>query len=267
MHDHHGTTAVRELAGITCGDQAAGQRRTQAADTFLGGARADAFVVADGDLFGRQAHDLVGHTHRDGDGGNFVLEQTGGQSGSGFLLAGGTVLVHGVATDVVTLGHLFSRLQHVPVDFGLVFHEPGVGHHVGVHLLLHAGNGFHTTGHIHITLVGNDALRRRGNGLQAAGTKAVDGHAGHGDRAACAQGNLAGDVGTGGTFRCGAAHDDVVHLGGVNTGALDGVLHGVTTQRGAMGHVESTLPALGERRAGGGDNNCGCHGDSLILCA
>jgi hypothetical protein len=39
----------------------------------------------------------------------------------------------------------------------------------------------------------------------------------------------------------------------------DGVLHGVAAQRGAMGHVEGALPALGQRRAGGGNDNCGCH--------
>jgi len=43
---------------------------------------------------------------------------------------------------------------------------------------------------------------------------------------------------------------------GIDPGALDGRLDGVAAQRRAVGHVESALPALGERRAGGGDDHC-----------
>ena len=35
-------------------------------------------------------------------------------------------------------------------------------------------------------------------------------------------------------------------------------------QRGAVGHVEGTLPALGEWRAGGGNDDGVGHGNSLI---
>jgi hypothetical protein len=35
----------------------------------------------------------------------------------------------------------------------------------------------------------------------------------------------------------------------------NGVLHGVATQGGAVGHVESALPAFGQGGAGGGNDN------------
>ena len=69
---------------------------------------ADTFVVADGDLFGHQAHDLIGYAHGDGDGDDFVLEQAFFQRGGGTLLAGGAVFVHGGATDVVPFGDVFG---------------------------------------------------------------------------------------------------------------------------------------------------------------
>ena len=134
-----------------------------------------------------------------------------------------------------------------------------------VHFLASAGNGFHTTGHINVAFVGNDALRSGGNGLQAGRAETVDGHARHVDGAASTQGDLAGDVGAGSAFGGGTAHDDVVHFTGFDAGALDGVLHGVAAEGGAVGHVEGTFPALGQRGTGGRNNNCGCHGDSLIL--
>ena len=53
----------------------------------------------------------------------------------------------------------------------------------------------------------------------------------------------------------------------LNASALNGMLNRVARQRGAVGHVEGTLPALGQGGACGRNNNCRCHGDSLILCA
>jgi len=105
-----------------------------------------------------------------------------------------------------------------------------------------AGDRLHATGHIHIALAGDHALGSGGNGLQAGGAKAVDGHARHSDRTAGTQGDLAGNVGAGRAFRRGTAHDDVVHLAGLNACALNGVLDRVAAQGGAMGHVESALP-------------------------
>ena len=50
---------------------------------------------------------------------------------------------------------------------------------------------------------------------------------------------------------------------GVDAGALDRGLHGVAAERGAVRHVEGALPALGERRAGGRDDDGLGHGRLL----
>jgi hypothetical protein len=39
----------------------------------------------------------------------------------------------------------------------------------------------------------------------------------------------------------------------------------VAAEGSAMGHVESTFPALGERGAGGGNDNGGCHDELLKI--
>ena len=177
----------------------------------------------------------------------------------------GKAAVHALAVDLVALGHLLGGLQHVPVDLGLVLHQPGIGHHVGVHFLLHARDAFNTTGHVDVALARNDALRGQRDGLQAGRAEAVDCHARGGNGQAGAQSGLAGDVGAGGAFGVGAAHDDVVDFGALNAGALDGMFDRVATQCGAMGHVERALPALGERGAGGGNDNGGCHDELLKI--
>jgi hypothetical protein len=105
-------------------------------------------------------------------------------------------------------------------------------------------------------IAGDHSLGSGGNGLQAGGAKAVDGHARHSDRTAGTQGDLAGNVGTGRAFRRATAHDDVVHLAGLNACALDGVLDYVAAHGCAMGHVESALPGLGQWRACGRNDNC-----------
>jgi hypothetical protein len=181
--DHHaGAAAVGELAGVAGRDQAAGNGRADAADAFLGGAGADAFVVLDRDFLGAQAHHRVGHAGQHGDRCDLVLEAAGFQRGGGLLLAGCAVLVHGVAADVVALGDLLGRLQHVPVDLGLVLHEPGVGQHVLVGFVLHARDALDAAGHVHLAFARDDALRGGGDGLQARGAEAVDRHARGGDR-------------------------------------------------------------------------------------
>jgi hypothetical protein len=176
--------------------------------------------LLDRDLLRDQAHDLVGHAHGHGDGRDFGVQQPAAWRGAGLLLAGRAVFVHGVAGDAVALGHLFGGLQHAPVDLGLFLLQHRVEGHVHVHLLLHAGNALHPTGHVHLAFTGDDALRGQGDGLQARGAEAVDGHARDGDGAAGGQRDLARDVHAGGAFGVGAAHDHVFHLGGVDAGAL-----------------------------------------------
>ena len=98
-----------------------------------------------------------------------------------------------------------------------------------VHFLLNTRDAFDTSSHIHRTFAGNDALRGQGNRLQTRRTKAVDGHARHGDGQSAFQGNLARDVGARGALGVGATHDHVLHLSGINAGAGHGMLHRVAT--------------------------------------
>src|SRR6202008_3674310 len=61
--------------------------------------------------------------------------------------------------------------------------------------------------------------------------------------------------GAGRALGVGAAHEDVLDLAALDAGALDRRLDGVAAQLGAVRHVEGTLPALAERRAGGGNDD------------
>ena len=123
---------------------------------------------------------------------------------------------------------------------------------MGIHLLLDAGNALDAAGNINVSLAGDHALRRQCNGLQAGRAKAVDRHARDCDGAAGAQGDLAGDIGAGRAFGRRAAHDHVIDFGGFDAGAGHGVLNGMAAEGCAVRHVESALPAFGQRGAGGG---------------
>ena len=263
-HHHAGARAVAELAGVAGGDQPAGQRGFDAADAFLGRAFACALVLGANHFLGAQAHHRVGDAGHHGDGCDLVVELARRLRRHGLLLAAGAVFVHRVATDVVAFGHLLGGLQHAPVDGRHLGFEVGVFQHVQVHLLLHATDALHTAGDEHIGLAGNDALRGQRDGLQARRAEAIHGHARGGDGAAGHQRDLAADVHAGGAFGVGAAHDDVVDGGKVDAGTFNGVLDRVAAERGAMGHVEGTLPALGKRRAGGGNDHGGSHGLLLV---
>ena len=70
-----------------------------------------------------------------------------------------------------------------------------------------------------------------------------------------AQRDLARDVAAGRALGRRAAHDHVVDLGRRDAGALHRGLDRVAAQRRAVGHVEGALPALGQRRAGGGNDH------------
>src|SRR5690606_17412493 len=194
-----------ELAGVAGRNQTTGQRRPDAADAFLGGALARAFVLAAGDLSRAQAAHRIGHTHGDGDGGDFVVELARGLRSTGLLLAGGAVFVHDVAADAVALGHLLGGLQHAPIDLGLPGEQRRILDHVHVHFLLDTGDALHAAGDEGGAFSGDDALRRQGDGLQARRTETVHRHAADADRATGHQRDLARDVHAGGAFGVGAA--------------------------------------------------------------
>ena len=265
VHHHAGAGAIGKLAGVAGGHGAARQAGAQAGHGFQRRAFTQAFVLADGDLLRDEAQCLVGNAGGDGDGRNLGIEQAGSLGRAGLLLAGGAVGVHGVAADAVALGHDLGRLQHVEVNVGAVLIQPAVLEHVLVHFLLHAGDAFQAASHIDTALTCNDALRGQRNALQAGGTVTVHGHAGHVVRQAGADHDLACDVGAGGALGQGAAHDHVFHLGRVNARALDGVLHHMAAERGAVGQVEGAPPALGQRGACGGYDDGGCHGGVLLV--
>ena len=122
--------------------------------------------------------------------------------------------------------------------------------------MLDTGNAFNAASDEDVGLAGNDALRCQRDRLQAGGAKAVHGHAGNSDRAAGTQGDLACNVVARCAFGVGTAHDHVIDFTSLNAGAGNSVLHGMAAQRSAMRHVESALPAFGQRGAGGGNNYC-----------
>jgi len=99
--------------------------------------------------------------------GAISIEKPCGLCCAGLLLACRTVFVHGLPTDAVALGHLLGRLQHAPINGGLLAQKFRVLNHVLIDLLLHARDALDATGHIHMALTGNDALRRQRDGLQA----------------------------------------------------------------------------------------------------
>ena len=253
--DHTSACAIGKLRGIASRHHTTGHGWFDAGDALFGGAVTQALVSADRDLFGHHAHDLVNHASLHRDGCNFIVELASSLGRTGFLLAGRTVLVHDVTTDVVALGHLLGGLQHVPVNLGLLFVERGVHQHVLVHFLLHTRDALHATGHIHIAFTCDNPLRRQCNGLQTRRAKTIDGEAAHGDGAIGHQSDLTRDVGAGRALGVGATHDDVLDMGGVNAGTGDGVFDRVATQGGTVGHVESPAPAFGQRCASGGDDD------------
>jgi hypothetical protein len=141
-----------------------------------------------------------------------------------------------------------------------VLDQPRVGDHVLVGLVLHARDRLDAAGDDDVVLAGDDALRRGRDRLQPARAEAVDRHPARRDREPRAQRDLPCDVAAGRALGSRAAHDDVVDLGGVELGALDRRLDGVAAERRSVRHVEGAFPALGERSAGGGNDDGGGHG-------
>ena len=261
VHQNADGRSVAELAGVAGGDRPTRRHRPDLADPFQRGVGADAFIGGNGHfLAGDMAARLVHHAHHGGHGDDLVGELARGLRGRGALLAAGAVGILVLPGNAITLGHLLSRLQHVPVDLGLDFLHGRIAPHMHIDLVLHTGNAFDTTGHHHRRLVDNDAMRRHGDRLQPRGAEAVDRDTTRGDRQSCAQCRNAGHIPAGGAFQQRSAEDHVLHLGGIDARALNCVLDRMRSQRGRVGHVEGTLPALGQAGAGCGDNGNVGHG-------
>src|SRR5258708_866507 len=66
------------------------------------------------------------------------------------------VLILRFLGNVISLGHLFGGLQHVPVQRRLVLNEPGIAAHVRVGFVLHAGDALDAPGDDHRHSLGHD---------------------------------------------------------------------------------------------------------------
>ena len=140
-------------------------------------------------------------------------------------MAGQSEGVRLLAAYVVMLGHAFGGQPHGEVRVGIVVDKPGVGtDFVATH-----GNHAHGLGSTRQDDFGSstaNALSGHGDGLQAGGAKAVDGHGRGGDGEAGAQSGDTGYVHSLLGFRHGTAQDYVldffwVELGDVGECALD----------------------------------------------
>ena len=76
------------------------------------------------------------------------------ERGLGALLRPRAVLVLHVARDLVALGDLLGRLQHRPVDFGLVLDEPRILEMQLVSVVLHERDRFDSAGDENVVLAG-----------------------------------------------------------------------------------------------------------------
>ena len=206
---------------------------------------------------------LVGHGHRGRAGHDLVGVDAGLLRGLGAALALGREAVLRLAADAVARGHDVGGLDHGHVQGGLVLDQPGVQAGVaGIGGAARADlrDAFDTASDQRRRAVGHDLAGSAGNGLQSRGAEAADGLAGHRKRQAGADRDLAADVAAGRAFGIAGAHDDVLEHLGVHARALDGGLDGERRQRGAGRDVEFAAVRLGQRRAGGGNDDGFAHG-------
>src|SRR5690606_1861968 len=120
---------------------------------------------------------------------------------------------------VATCDH-FSRLAHGVVDTREFVLDDRVQQVVGVAALHRQGDGFNTTGDDGLAATGGDLVGGDGDGLQARGAVAVQGHAGNVDAKLREHGNVTADVEALGAFVGAAADDAVVDQRLVHAGTL-----------------------------------------------
>ena len=259
-HQHAGGRAVGKLRGIAGGDiaalgdlLAAMMHRLEGRQPFQCRVGAIAFVVIHRDIhqaFG--ARGLVYFLHLDVEGGDLVLEFSGGLRRGGALLAAKRIFIAGGAADIVALGHDLGGFDHAHPQSGLDRKQMLFGVVVEIDAAqLHQGNGFDTSAHHDIGGFGHDLLCGERDGVEARRAIAVDGDAGGGDRAAGPDQRLARDIVAGGAFGHAAAHDDVFHFARINAGLGDGGLDGMAAHHGAMGLVETAAHRFAHAGAGG----------------
>src|SRR5699024_6067988 len=112
--------------------------------------------------------------------GDLVLEQAGFLCGEGAAVAFGSEGVLGLATDLPARGDVFGGDAHAVGDADVLVVEDGRVHlHLVAHHRHHA-HGLGAAGEHEVGLAEADAVGGHGHRLQAGGTEAVDGDAGHG---------------------------------------------------------------------------------------
>jgi hypothetical protein len=105
----------------------------------------------------------------------------------------------------------------------------------------------------------DDLLGRSGDRHQAGGALPIDRHASDRLRHASTQRGLTGNVEALRALLQRGAHDNVIDLGRIDAGALDGVGDGMAAQRLALRVVEGTPVGAADGGAGGGDDDSATH--------
>ncbi len=205
--------------------------------------------------------DPVLDRHRD----DFVIEQPGRLGLGGALLALQGVAVLFLAADLVTTGNDLGRLAHGEIDPGHLLLEQRVDQIVGVDAFHRQTDGFHAARHDDVAATGSDLVGGDGNGLQARGTEAVEGHAGGAGAQSREHRHVAPDVVALGAF-IGPGPDDAV----LDTGRIDVVARqqGIDTMGRHVvwtGHVELAAKGLGQAGPYAVDDHHFTHGCTSLL--
>ena len=262
VHNHAHRGAIRQLGGVTGGDELVrATNRLQALQTFDGGARTVAlvaiqshflladftgFLVLDQHLHGVR-HDLVG-------------ELAAFLAGRNALLADQRVLVLRLTTDVVACSNDVGSLDHRHVQLGLVLLDPLVGPHVHVDLVVLAqADRLDAAGDDGRNLFGNDALGGDGNRLQTGAAETVDRQASGGDRQTATDGSQAGHVLALSAFVESRTEDAVFNQRRIDVRALDRFLDHEAGHVDAVGVVQRATVGFAQAGTGRGYDNCITH--------
>ena len=114
IHQHHSRSTVRQLRGITSGDEIAFTlNRLQGGQALKGRVGAVTFVLID-DIVddGFFARGLVEALHLGGHGDDFVVEQARRLRGGNQLLRAEGIFVLIVSADIIALGHDVGSVDH-----------------------------------------------------------------------------------------------------------------------------------------------------------
>lgn len=174
----------------------------------------------------------------------------------GTLLAQQRIGILGLPRDPIAAGDQLSGLDHR--DIGRRHHRLdrlGLGAIAILVLGLGQRDRFHATGHRHRELAGHDALGNRGDAHQPRGAHTVQGHARNARRQAGGIGAKAPDIVGLGALLNGGAHDHVLDGLRLDAGALKHSAHHMAAEHRGFGVVEGAAKRLGQRRAGGGNDN------------